>query len=163
MDFEREIVRVYFTLMNEAGRYCRDGYASDLAAEAVTRALEHRDSYDGRHPLIAWCRAIMRNLWLNGSRRLESVNTVRLGDFDCPGGATPDAVVEAVEAMSVVRSMCTSSVAVDTLVEFAQGFSLSEISARRGVPVGTVKRRIHDGRVILRTHFKTASVKSRVP
>lgn len=64
MDFDRDIVPVYFTLMGEARRYYRDERAHDLAAETVTRALEHRESYDGR-PLLTWCRAIMRNLWIN--------------------------------------------------------------------------------------------------
>lgn len=147
VDFDRDIVAVYFTLMNEARHYFRDDRAYDLAAETVTRAIEHRETYDSRRPLLAWCRTIMRNLWLSGLRRMEPVG---LDGHDIAGGVSPDAVLESSEALSVVQSMCTASVAVDTLVEFAQGFSLSEIAARRGVPLGTVKRRIHDGRAMLR-------------
>lgn len=149
MDFDREIVAVYDKLLQTASLYCHDEGAHDLAAEAVTRALEHRDCYDPSRPLLAWCRAIMRNLWLNWCGRLENVNTVRMGDEDREGGAPPDVVMENREVLSVVQCMCTASVAVDTLVEFAQGYSLAEIAARRGIPLGTVKRRIHDGRAML--------------
>lgn len=149
MCFERDIVSVYFELKRLAKCYCRDEGAHDLAAEAVTRALEHRDCYDPSRPLLSWCRAIMRHLWINGCRKLENMNTVRMGDEDCEGGAPPDVVTETNEALSAVQCMCTASVAVDTLVEFAQGYSLAEIAERRGIPLGTVKRRIHDGRAML--------------
>ena len=129
--------------------YCRDERAHDLAAEAVTRALEHRDCYDPTRPLLAWCRAIMRNLWINAAQKLETRNTVPMGDDDAQGGVQPDVVVENNEVLSVVQCMCTASVAVDTLYEFAQGYSLAEIAERRGIPLGTVKRRIHDGREML--------------
>jgi len=147
--FDRDIVSVYFELKRLAKCYCHDEGAHDLAAEAVTRALEHRDCYDRSRPLLSWCRAIMRNLWINAGCRLENVNTVRMGDEDCEGGASPDVVTENNETLSVVQRMCTASVAVDTLLEFAQGYSLAEIAERRGIPLGTVKRRIHDGRAML--------------
>ena len=149
MDFDRELVAVYDKLLKAASSYCRDDGAHDLAAEAVTRALEHRDCYDPSRPLLSWCRAIMRNLWINAGCRLENVNTVRMGDEDCEGGAPPDVVTENDEVLKIIRSMCGASVAVETLLEFAQGYSLAEIAERRGIPLGTVKRRIHDARAML--------------
>ena len=149
MDFDRDIVAVYHALQIIARMYCRDERAHDLAAEAVTRALEHRECYDPTRPLLAWCRAIMRNLWINAGQRLEARCTVPMGDEDAQGGVRPDVVVENKEVLSTVQCMCTASVAVDTLYEFAQGYSLAEIAARRGIPLGTVKRRIHDGREML--------------
>lgn len=149
VDFDRDIVSVYFELKRLARYYCHDEGAHDLAAEAVTRALEHRDCYDPSRPLLSWCRAIMRNLWINAGCRLESLNTVRMGDEDCDGGARPDVVTENNDALKIIRSMGSASVAVDTLLEFAQGYSLADIAERRGIPLGTVKRRIHDGRAMV--------------
>ena len=154
MDFEREIVRVYFTLKRIA-RFYGGEYADDLAAEAVTRAIEHRDSYDPSYPLLPWCRAIMRNLWVNEHR--QQVCMVGLDGVDVAGGVAPDDVVEVTEALSAVRSMCTASVAVETLVEYAQGYSLAEIADRNGVPLGTVKRRIHDARMMIKRKKPLAS------
>ena len=140
MCFDRDIVSVYFELKRLARYYCHDEGAHDLAAEAV---------YDPSRPLLSWCRAIMRNLWINAGCRLESLNTVRMGDEDCDGGARPDLVTENNDALKIIRSMGSASVAVDTLLEFAQGYSLAEIAERRGIPLGTVKRRIHDGRAMV--------------
>jgi hypothetical protein len=61
----------------------------------------------------------------------------------------PDVVTENNDALKIIRSMGSASVAVDTLLEFAQGYSLAEIAERRGIPLGTVKRRIHDGRAMV--------------
>ena len=91
----------------------------------------------------------MRNLWINAGCRLENVNTVRMDDEDCEGGAPPDVVTENNELLKIIRGMCGASVAVETLLEFAQGYSLAEIAERRGIPLGTVKRRIHDGRAMV--------------
>lgn len=148
MDFDRDIVPVYFTLMAEARRYFRDERAKDLAAEAVTRAIEHRDAYDGR-PLLTWCRVIMRNLWVNTVTKLDARNTVPLGDWDTDGGEPADMLAIVGETMAVINSMRSRSVSVATLVEFASGYSVAEIARTSGVPVGTVKRRVHDGRALL--------------
>ena len=58
-------------------------------------------------------------------------------------------VTEDNDALKIIRSMGSASVAVDTLLEFAQGYSLADIAERRGIPLGTVKRRIHDGRAMV--------------
>ena len=149
MDFDREIVTVYHSLHRTASAYCQDERAQDLASEAVTRALEHRDSYDGSRPLLIWCRAIMRNLWINTAAKLENTMTVRLEEYDAVGGEATDQQTIVGEMRAVISEMRVRSVCVDTLMEFASGRSVKEIAEALGVPVGTVKRRIHDGRVML--------------
>lgn len=147
-DFDRDIVAVYFALMGEARRYYRDERAHDLAAEAVTRALEHRGSYDGR-PLLSWCRAIMRNLWINTASTLEPRITVPLGDWDTAGGEAADQRAIVGQLNELVTGATNRSVSVATLVEFASGRSVAEIAKASGIPSGTVKRRVHDGRAML--------------
>ena len=141
--FDRDIVPVYFTLMGEAHRF--GTWGEDLAAEAVTRALEHRGSYDGR-PMLPWCRTIMRNLWLNSLRRRQHVP---LGDCDAVGGEAADQRAIVAELLGLVTGAVSSSVSVRTLMEFSSGRSVAEIAESSGLPVGTVKRRIHDGRARL--------------
>lgn len=149
MTFEEDLVAVYHSLITIAERYYyHDDRAYDLAAEAVARAWEARDRYDGR-PLLTWCRAIMRNLWQNTEQRLSTANTQRLGDWDEPGGEEADQRARVEDVLAIVRELRRRSVAVDTLVDFAEGYTLAEIAAARGVPVGTVKRRIHDARKML--------------
>ena len=149
MDFEADITAVYFSLIAIAERYYySDERAYDLAAEAVARALEHRDRYDGRRPLLTWCRAIMRNLWHNEEARLSAANTQRLGEWDEAGGEEADQRAKVEEILSVVRRC--RSVAVETLMDFAAGYSIAEIAEARRLPEGTVKRRIHDARKLLK-------------
>jgi DNA-directed RNA polymerase specialized sigma24 family protein len=97
----------------------------------------------------------MRNLWVNEHR--QQVCMVGIDGVDVAGGVAPDDVVEKAETLSAVRSMCATSVAVETLVEHAQGYSLAEIAERNGVPLGTVKRRIHDARMMIKRKKPLAS------
>ncbi len=150
MTFDEGIVDVYFSLIKIAERYYyHDERAYDLAAEAVTRALEARDRYDCRRPLLTWCRAIMRNLWQNTEQKLSSTHTQRLGLWDEPGGEEADQRARVNEVLAIVGELQRKSVAVDTLMDFAKGYSLVEIATARGLPLGTVKRRIHDARKML--------------
>jgi len=151
--FEEELVGAYFSLKREARRYYRDERADDLAAETALRALEARERYDGR-PMVAWCRAIMRNLWLNTEKRLSSTHTQRLGCWDGQGGEEADQRAIVGDVLAIVERMRLRSVAVDTLVDFASGYSVEEIAEARGVPAGTVRRRIHDARAMLRALVK---------
>ena len=150
MNFDECIVGVYFRLIETARKYYyHDERAHDLAADTVLRALEARDRYDESRPLMAWCRAIMRNLWRNNEQRLSAVLTSRLGEWEEPGGEDADQRARVNDILTAVRSQRAQSVAVETLVDFAKGYSIAEIASARGVPQGTVKRRIHDARKML--------------
>ena len=141
MDFDRAIVEAYYALLAIARRqYYHDGRAHDLAADTVVRALEARDRYDGR-PLLAWCRAIMQ--------RLSTTCTQPLGEWDEPGGVEADQRAIVDDILTAVGDMERRSVAVGTLMDFARGYSQQEIATARSVPLGTVKRRIHDARKML--------------
>lgn len=149
MDFDRDIVDVYFSLIGMAERmYYHDERAFDLASETVRRVLEARDRYDGR-PLMAWCRVAMRNEYINQVRMAASRRT-SLGVPDAPGGPMADQRARVHEMLSAVRTCRRKSVCVDSLILYAEGFSYAEISKRERVPVGTVKRRIHEARTMLR-------------
>lgn len=149
MTFEERVVEAYRPLLNEARRYYRDERAYDLAADTVLRALEARDRYDDSRPLLTWCRAIMRNLWLNTKSKLSVTHTQRLGEWDEPGGEDADQRARVNDILGIVRDLEARSVSVATLVDVAKGYSLGEIAAARGVPLGTVKRRVHDARKML--------------
>ena len=133
MSFDKQIVEVYFALIAIAERsyYPHDKErAHDLAADTV-------------------CRAIMRNLWMNTEQKLENVNTQRLGDWECDSGVRTDQCAIVHDVIDLINRLRRRSVSVDSLVEFAKGYSLDEIATARGLPLGTVKRRIHDGRKML--------------
>lgn len=151
VNFDQELVGVYAQIILMAKRYYPhdEGRAYDLAADTVERAIMARQSFDVSRPLLPWCRAIMRNLYLNTSQRLENVNTQRLGDWECEGGNEADQCVMLHEVLAMLRALSRRSVCVESLLDFAKGYSLDEIATARGLPLGTVKRRIHDARKML--------------
>lgn len=149
MNFDKDIVEVYYSLLAIASRYYyHDDRAHDLAADTVVRALEARDRYDESRPLLAWCRVIMRNLWANTEQKLSVTQTQQLGDWDEPGGEEADQRVMVGDVLSAI-DRCRDSVAVETLMDVAKGYTLQEVATARDVPLGTVKRRVHDGRRML--------------
>lgn len=148
MDFDAELVAVHRRLVAIAERCYGRSCARDLAAEAVARAYAARERYDGR-PLLAWCRVIMRNVWLN-ERAMRRASERPLGRYDVPGGVEADQRILVREVLAVVRECRARSVAVDTLVDYARGKDIATIARERGVPEGTVKRRIHDARKLLK-------------
>lgn len=148
-DFDTEIVVVYFSLRRLARHYYNDERALDLASETITRALEHKGSYNPSCPLLTWCRVIMRNLWLNLEQRLDTRRTIRAGSIDAKSDSATDQAAILGDLTATLERMRSRSVSVETLLDFADGYSLAEISEARGLPLGTIKRRIHDGRAML--------------
>lgn len=148
-NFDTDIVVVYFSLRRLARHYYSDERALDLASETITRALEHKGSYNPSLPLLTWCRVIMRNLWLNSEQRLATRLTVRMGAIDAKSDSATDQAAIMGELTAVIERMRSRSVSVDTLLDFADGYSLAEIAESRELPLGTIKRRVHDGRAIL--------------
>lgn len=150
MSFDDDIVEAYSSLLGIAERFCSHDDAHDLAAETVTRAIEHRECYDESRPLLPWCRAIMRNLWISTQTRLSTAMTTRLGEWESEGGTEADQLAIVGDIKREIEDLRRRSVCVDTLIEFARGYSIAEISVSDRLPEGTVKRRIHEARNMLR-------------
>jgi len=149
MSFDKDIVAAYFVLRRVARQYCPADEANDLAAEAITRALEHRQSYNPALPLLAWCKVILRNLYINTASKQSRKKTVRLGLHDAAAYTETDQQAIMADLNAVIESMTRKSLSVQTLMDFANGYSIAEIAAARHLPIGTAKRRIHDGRAML--------------
>jgi len=77
------------------------------------------------------------------------LQTVRLGDWDTEGGEQSDQRTIVDDITATIGALRSRSVCLDTLMDYAKGYSLAEIASARGLPLGTVKRRIHDGRELL--------------
>jgi len=148
---DAEIEGLYPRLLAMARRYHRHDWAmaEDLAQDTVLRALTARRPYDGTRPLAAWCAAIMHNLYLSGLRHRSCVPMVPIVDRDEAGGEHADARLLTSEVLEAVERLSERSLCMDTLMDYASGYSLKEIAEMRGLPLGTVKRRIHEARKLL--------------
>ncbi|MDE2489640.1 MAG: sigma-70 family RNA polymerase sigma factor [Elusimicrobia bacterium] len=142
--------------------------ARDLVQEAFTRALEHSDSYDQSRPFDSWLLRILHNVFLDAMRRHSHARTVSL-DAPAPvedaGWADllpedaplpPDELSRresadlVQEALKALPTPYRSAVALCDI----EGLSYDEIAKVMAIPVGTVRSRIHQGRLLLRKAYE---------
>lgn len=155
--------QVFSSLYGTALRLTRDREeASDLAQEALVRAYEAFDRFDGRN-FKAWMLRILTNLYINKYRKRQREGAGTSLDEDqalepvAPVGEIPDRQVfdemlgaEVEEALARVPDVFRTAVILSDL----EGLSYDEIAEATEVPVGTVRSRIARGRAILRRELE---------
>ena len=146
-----------------------DDDAQDLVQEAFMRAYRSRERYDPSRPFESWLFKIMQNIFLDAVRRKEHEARVSL-DSPAPGaasgwdellpGADADPADEAASrerdallqrALDALPIHYRSAVALCDVEEM----SYEEIARVMGCPVGTVRSRVHQGRLLLRRAFES--------
>ncbi len=141
--------------------------ALDLLQDAFLRAFEKLDKFQGESSFYTWVYRIAVNLALSGRRRRRT--TLRLGvggggtrgeAFDPPDDPTrsdPTHPLERAERDDLIQaaldSLADDHRAVVVMKEF-DGLRYEEIASILGVPVGTVRSRLHRARLELRERLK---------
>lgn len=158
--FERAVEAIFPSIFSTALRLTRNrDEAQDLTQEAVVRAFQAYDRFDGNN-FKAWMLRILTNIFINRYRKekrgpdidsienqpaAENVAAVE-GD---PGGELFDNLMgEQVEEalMSLPEEYRTAVLLCDV-----EGMSYEEIAESLQVPIGTVRSRLARGRAALRT------------
>lgn len=142
--------------------------ARDLVQEAFARAFEHAEAYDKSRPFDSWLLRILHNVFLDAMRRHSHSRTISL---DAPApvedeswadllpGEEPSASDELVlaesldllqKAMDRLPATYRSAIALCDI----EGLPYEQIAEVMAVPVGTVRSRIHQGRVLLRKAYE---------
>jgi len=129
--------------------------ALDLSQEVLLRVRKGLGSYrpgsfDG------WLWRITRNAFIDETRRRKRRPTVPLPDDDRMGLDTTPGADEALAAITLGEDVQAALLALP--YDFREavvmcdvvGLSYDEIAAAAGVPVGTVRSRIHRGRAMMR-------------
>ena len=155
---------MYPSLFGTALRLTRDREeAEDLAQEAIVRAYEAFDRFDGEN-FKAWILRILTNLYINKYRRRKRIgHSVSLDDDESsyepvgPAEILPDRQLfdemlgaEMEAALEKVPEIFRAAVMLSDL----EGLSYDEIALATDVPVGTVRSRIARGRAILRRELE---------
>lgn len=132
--------------------------AEDLAQEAIVRAYEAFDRFDGTN-FKAWMLRIVTNLYINRYRQRQ--RSPSIGSLDDEAaiepvaveGEVPDRVLfdnvlgaEVEEALGKVPEDFRLTVILSDI----EGMSYQEIADATGVPIGTVRSRLARGRAMLR-------------
>ncbi len=166
-----EIVRRYSRhVYNLAYRMAgNEADAMDLTQEAFLRVYRSLDKVQPGVPLEGWLYRIVTNLFIDSVRRRGRVRVISL-DEPAPtqrGGEAerhvpdPSGNPEALVVDPVVDGEIQSALAelshdlrVVVLLSDVEGFSYEEIAQILGVPVGTVKSRLHRARRFLRDRLE---------
>lgn len=159
----RELVRRYQgAIVNLAWRITGNADdAAEVAQETLIRVLRSLSTYDPARPFQTWLFKIASNLALDGIRRRKR-RPVALEDLageDGPGIDPVDPGPGPEEGLRIDRADARFDALVRELPEYYQAIlflrykqelSYEEIAETLGVPLGTVKVRLHRAHEILR-------------
>mgnify|MGYP000911179331 CR=1 FL=1 len=161
--FEKQAEKVFPSVFGTALRLTRSREeAEDLAQEAIVRAYEAFDRFDGAN-FKAWILRIVTNLYINRYRQrqrgpsLSSIDEDGMAEPVADEGDVPDRLLfdgllggEVEEALGKVPDDFRIAVVLSDL----EGMSYQEIADATGVPIGTVRSRLARGRALLRRMLK---------
>lgn len=162
--FERQAEKVFPSVLGTALRLTRNREeAEDLAQEAIVRAYEAFDRFDGTN-FKAWILRITTNLYINRYRQrqrqphlssLEEDNAIEpmSAETQIPDRLLFDeALGQEVEA---ALSKVPEDFRLAVILSDIEGMSYQEIADITEVPIGTVRSRIARGRALLRRALET--------
>ena len=161
--FERQAERVFPSVLGTALRLTRSREeAEDLAQEAIVRAYDAYDRFDGNN-FKAWMLRIVTNLYINKYRQRQ--RGPQLGSLDEEGAMEPVSAETELpdrllfdEAVGGELEAALAKVPEDfrmaVVLSDLEGLSYQEIADVVQVPIGTVRSRIARGRAILRKELE---------
>ena len=151
-EYAAELVGNLKWLRKMACRYCKeDADIEYLVSDTVTRLWQARGSYKEEHAFRSLAYKVMQNIYINQYNR--SKFSVLVEDFTTKEPTTnahADALIRAKQVIQRVHQASTRSVCIRPVIMYALGYSYQEIADILGIPMGTVQRRIHEGRRILK-------------
>lgn len=125
--------------------------ALDLVQESILRAITFRDKFRENTNFKAWVYTIVKNTFINGHRRNKRtrllMDSVEREREQVVKVQTPASVEARVKRSEIERSLERLDEAFRTpfLMHF-EGYKYHEIAEHMGIPIGTVKSRIHQAR-----------------
>jgi RNA polymerase sigma-70 factor, ECF subfamily len=131
--------------------------AEDLTQEIFLRLYQNLRLYRGDVPLAAWALRLSRNLCIDHyrrarrERRAAAVSEEVLAQMPAGDGDPQAEAQRRQQLRTVYRELeaMPEDLAEVVLLRDLQGWSLEETAAWLAVPVGTVKSRLHRGRIEL--------------
>lgn len=139
--------------------------AGDLIQDSLLKALLHRDKFRPGTDLKAWMRTITKHTFINQYRRQRSTRGTEGDPADlarvsskAPSADDPFSAIAVKELRTRMESLPAG--VRDVLMMLCQGYKYEEIAARMGLPLGTVKSRIHTARQQLRSAEQRISMSS---
>lgn len=157
--FERQTERLFPSVFGTALRLTRSREdAEDLAQEAIVRAYDAYDRFDGTN-FKAWILRIVTNLYINKYRQRQ--RGPQMGSLDEEGALEPVSADNELpdrllfdNALGTEIEQALEAVPVDfrtaVILSDIEGLSYQEIAEATDVPIGTVRSRLARGRSMMR-------------
>lgn len=157
--FERQAERLFPSVFGTALRLTRSREeAEDLAQEAIVRAYDAFDRFDGTN-FKAWILRIVTNLYINKYRQRQ--RGPQMGSLDEEGAIEPVSADNELpdrllfdNALGTEVEQALEAVPVDfrtaVILSDIEGLSYQEIAEATDVPIGTVRSRLARGRSMMR-------------
>jgi RNA polymerase sigma-W factor len=145
--------------------------AEDLAQEVFIRTFSVLDRYDPSYPFSSWLFRITSNLCIDFLRR-EKGSMISLdqpvegseGDMQrqLPSNVVkPDREMETREMMAALEeaiSILPEHYRIIVILRHQEQMSYEEIAEDLGIPLGTVKARIHRARNMIKSYFRRSGL-----
>jgi RNA polymerase sigma-70 factor (ECF subfamily) len=145
--------RIHAFVMRQTGN---DEMAREITQQVFLNALRALPRFEHRAPVTAWLLRIAVNICRNAAREQRAARTEPL-EPDLPvADSVPEAAerdLRAAEVRAAVLSLPPSHREVLVLRHYL-GYSLAEIARILGLPLGTVKSRLHYGLDMLRKRLQ---------
>lgn len=149
-------------LMGQAMNLCGDSSdAEDLVQETILRFIQQFGDKDDLPPVAsgeAWLVRTLSNLFFSQCRKLRArVNGARDPALSAEARqAAPPPVYASITSEQFSEALGTLSPKIRETYDLrADGMKYEDIASLQGIPVGTVKKRLHDARTKLREYLQT--------
>jgi RNA polymerase sigma-70 factor, ECF subfamily len=168
--YQQKIYQICFRMLNDATE------AEDMAQETFIRVFKSIDAFRGDSLLSTWLYRVAVNLCKNrilylqrrAHQRKRAISTFKGDRWQAQGIAqevgltsariaTPEEIIEAHQTQSLIEQALASideELRALLILRDIQGESYDEIAQITGVPLGTVKSRIHRARSILLERYQ---------
>lgn len=157
-DFLKEIDSHMVYVYNIALRFLGAEDAKDAAQDAIIRAYEAWEGFRGDSSISTWLYRITINHCKDILRRRRMILSLEEVE-DVSGGEEPAEVFERAELAEIVqKAMSELSVEHREILVMREtlGYDYEKIACELGVPIGTVKSRIHSAKKSLRNRILQA-------
>lgn len=150
--YDDDVARSHDMLINIALRLCHNTYdAEDLVQDTIEKMLINGDKYDDTKSLMTWAVTIMKNTFVTNIRHIRRIEMRDLDEDTCrESHMRAGDHIGFHEVCSAVRRCLRRSCGIECVILYAKGYTYDEIAELRNIPVGTVKSRIANGRILIR-------------
>jgi RNA polymerase sigma factor (sigma-70 family) len=160
-DFNYQLYSYKDSLQSFAISFTRDAEdANDLVQDTMLKAINYANHFKEGTNFKAWLYTIMKNTFINNYRRATKTNSIMtVADEISSDNLSFSASVNASDGKFIMEDIYKALSKLPEeyytpFIKYFEGFKYHEIAAELGIPIGTVKTRIHVARQLLKKSLK---------